>query len=148
MVLTAQDHSLSFEYFIVCYPFFYVADCQLQAVKQNTKDLSMRTLVLHYKKYDLEKEAARYKGLCQVAHFFRQPVETGCGGTHLSYTKLMETSCQVSGAQIAGARVMDAFSALKTHFITLLNFHFCFLTESCKMLLLAFRPSICPHVTP
>jgi hypothetical protein len=79
----------------------------MQALKQSAKDLGMKTLILRYKKHDLEKEATRYKELCQVACFFRQPVETGCGDAHSSYTKHVETSCQVSDAQISGVCVMD-----------------------------------------
>lgn len=73
-----------------------VADCKMQAIKQRTRYLATKTLVLRYKKQDLEKEAVRYEGLCQLAKFFQQPTETGPADEQGSCVKHMKTSFQVS----------------------------------------------------
>jgi hypothetical protein len=76
-------------------------------MKQKIKDLTMKTLILRYKKHDLEKKAARYEELCQVASFLPLPVEADCGSARLSCTSYVEVSCQVSDAQISGVSIMD-----------------------------------------
>jgi len=79
----------------------------MQAIKQRTKDLGMKTLLLRCKKQDLEKEAERYEQLCQVADFFQRPVITVSGEAHSSCMKDVETSCQVSNVQILGVCIID-----------------------------------------
>ena len=78
----------------------YVADCKMQTVKQRTRDLATKNLILCYKKQDLEKEAVRYAGLCQIAKFFNQPTESVLAGDQGSYAKHVKTSCEVSDLRI------------------------------------------------
>lgn len=73
-----------------------VADCKMQAVKQRTRDVSTKNLILCYKKQDLKKEAVRYEGLCQIAKFFHQPTESGLPDEQGSCAKHVKTPCEVS----------------------------------------------------
>jgi hypothetical protein len=73
----------------------------MQAIKQRTRDLHTKTLILCYKRQDLEKDAVRYEELCEVANFFQEPKESGSGDVHSSYTKHTE-NCQVSDIQVSG----------------------------------------------
>jgi hypothetical protein len=73
-----------------------VADCKMQRVKQRTRDLATKNLILCYKKQDLEKEALRYEGLCQIAKFFNQPTESVPADEQGSCAKHVKTSCEVS----------------------------------------------------
>jgi hypothetical protein len=68
----------------------------MQAVKQRTKDLHEKILILCYKKQDLQKDAVRYEELCQVANFFQEPKGSGSDDVHSSCTRHAEYSCQVS----------------------------------------------------
>jgi len=77
-----------------------VADCKMQALKQRTSDLTTKNLILCYKKQDLEKEAVRYEGLCQIAKFFNQPTESVLADEQGSCAKHAETSCEVSDLNI------------------------------------------------
>ena len=77
-----------------------VADCKMQRVKQRTRDLATKNLILCYKKQDLEKEAVRYEGLCQTAKFFNQPTESVVADDQGSCAKHVKTSCEVSDLRI------------------------------------------------
>ena len=77
-----------------------VADCKMQTVKQRTRDLATKNLILCYKKQDLEKEAVRYEGLCQIAKFFNQPTESVLADEQGSCAKHVKTSCEVSDLRI------------------------------------------------
>jgi hypothetical protein len=68
----------------------------MQAIKQRTEDLHKKTLILCYKRQDLEKDVVRYEELCQLANFFQETKESGSGDVHSSCTKHAEYSCQVS----------------------------------------------------
>jgi hypothetical protein len=74
----------------------------MQAVKQRTRDLATKTLILRCKKQELEKEAVRYEGLCQIAKFFHQPTESGPADEQGSCAKHVKTSCEVSDLCILG----------------------------------------------
>jgi hypothetical protein len=72
----------------------------MQTLKQRTRDLTNKNLILCYKKQDLEKEAVRYEGLCQIAKFFHQPTESGIADEQGSCAKPVKTSHEVSDLRI------------------------------------------------
>jgi hypothetical protein len=74
----------------------------MQTVKQRTRDLAAKNLILCYKKQDLEKEAVRYEGLCQIAKFFNQPTESVLADEQGSCAKHVKPSCEVSYLRICG----------------------------------------------
>jgi hypothetical protein len=74
----------------------------MQTIKQRTRELATKTLILRYKKQDLEKEAVRYEGLCQISKFFHQPTEGGPLEEQGSCAKHVKTSCEVSDLCILG----------------------------------------------
>jgi hypothetical protein len=77
-----------------------VADCKMQTVKQRTRDLATKNLILCYKKQDLEKEAVRYERLCQITKFFNRPTEIVLADEQVSCAKHAKTFCEVSDLHI------------------------------------------------
>ena len=69
-----------------------VSNCRTQTMKQRTRDLATKNLILCYKKQDLEKEAVRYEGLCQIAKLFHQPTQSGTSDEQGSCAKHLKTS--------------------------------------------------------
>jgi len=80
--------------FQLCHQTLEVLNCKMQTVKQRTRDLGTKNLILCYKKQDLEKEAVRYEGLCQIAKLFLHPTESGIADEQGSRAKRVKTSCE------------------------------------------------------
>lgn len=71
-----------------------ILNCNVQAIKQSTKELGMKTMLLCCKKQDMEHKAMMYEQLSRVTNFLKQPSSFGSGDPTFSHDKHMETIFQ------------------------------------------------------